>query len=48
VLELAPSYADAFLATGGMLVRFVRQGGSVREMSIGVDRVRDLRFARVR
>ncbi|MBW3656297.1 MAG: beta-lactamase family protein [Gemmatimonadetes bacterium] len=48
VLELAPAYADAFLAPGGVLVRFIRQGGSVREMSIGVDRVRDLRFARVR
>ncbi|HEY0035925.1 MAG TPA: serine hydrolase domain-containing protein [Longimicrobium sp.] len=48
VLELAPAYADAFLAPGGVLVRFIRQGGSVREMSIGMDRVRDLRFARVR
>jgi hypothetical protein len=48
VLELAPAYGDAFLAPGGVLVRFIRQGGSVREMSVGVERVRDLRFTRVR
>lgn len=47
-VELAPAYADAFMAPGGVLVRFIRHRGRVREMSIGMDRVRDLRFAKAR
>ena len=48
MIELTPAYPDVFVGAGGVLVRFIRHEGSVREMSIGVDRVRDLRFARVR
>lgn len=46
---LTPSYADAFRAANGALVRFRRDGaGQVTEMSLGAGRVWDLRFARVR
>ncbi len=44
---LTPSYADAFTTPSGSLVRFLRApDGRVREMSFGLGRVRDLRFAR--
>jgi CubicO group peptidase (beta-lactamase class C family) len=47
-LPLTPSYADAFLAANGWLVRFYRKpDGKVGELSLGLGRVRDLRFARV-
>ena len=43
---LAPLYADAFQADAGFLIRFFRKEGKVSELSFGVARVRDLRFAR--
>lgn len=48
-MELRPAYADAFTLAGpGSLVRFVRgPDGTVREMSFGMGRVRDLRFRRI-
>lgn len=45
-LGLRPLYADAFQAENGFLIRFFRKDGKVSELSIGLDRVRDLRFAR--
>lgn len=44
---LTPLYADAFRAADGPLVRFRRDAsGQVNELSLGVPRVWDLRFAR--
>lgn len=43
---LAPLYADAFQADNGFLVRFFRKEGRIAELSVGLGRVRDLRFAR--
>lgn len=44
---LTPSYADAFRAESGALVRFRRDAsGRVNELSLGSPRVWDLRFAR--
>lgn len=43
---LMPLYADAFQANAGFLIRFFRKEGKISELSIGLDRVRDLRFAR--
>lgn len=45
---LAPSYADAFQAPQGWLVRFYRDGeGRITELGVGIGRVRDLRFQRI-
>lgn len=47
-LGLAPTYADAFTASNGFVVRFMRDpAGAVSELSLGLGRVRDLRFARM-
>jgi CubicO group peptidase (beta-lactamase class C family) len=44
---LKPVYTDAFQAENGALVRFYRgAGGKITEMSLGIPRVRDLRFVR--
>lgn len=47
-VPLTPLYADAFqVAANGWLVRFARnQGGKISGLSLGLGRVRDLRFAR--
>jgi CubicO group peptidase (beta-lactamase class C family) len=46
-IELAPSYADGFTTSRGWIVRFVRgERGHVTSMSLGLPRVRDLRFVR--
>jgi CubicO group peptidase (beta-lactamase class C family) len=45
-IGLAPLYADAFQSDIGFLVRFLRKDGKVSELSFGLDRARDLRFAR--
>lgn len=45
-VALTPLYADAFQADNGFLVRFFRKDGKVAELSVGLGRVRDLRFAR--
>jgi hypothetical protein len=46
---LTPSYADVFVAEGGWLVRFLRGAdGRVNGLSLGLGRVRDLRFERLR
>jgi CubicO group peptidase (beta-lactamase class C family) len=45
-VALTPLYADAFQADNGFLVRFFRKQGKVAELSVGLGRVRDLRFAR--
>jgi hypothetical protein len=46
VIPLAPTYADGFSSSLGS-VRFIRDsGGHVTEMSIGEDRVWDLRLRR--
>lgn len=48
-LPLTPAYADAFSGPGGAIVRFVRGADRrVRAMTIGTERVRELRFDRVR
>jgi CubicO group peptidase (beta-lactamase class C family) len=48
-LSLTPAYEDAFTASNGWLVRFVRGAdGDVEAISLGMGRVRDLRFERVR
>lgn len=48
-LALTPAYADAFTTPGGWLVRFTRdRAGRVNGLSLGLGRVRDLRFERVR
>jgi CubicO group peptidase (beta-lactamase class C family) len=45
-VSLTPVYADAFQAQLG-IIRFIRDaGGRVRELSVGQDRVYDLRFSR--
>lgn len=47
-LALNPSYGDTFLAESGWIVRFYRKpDGTVGELSLGVTRVRDLRFVRL-
>jgi CubicO group peptidase (beta-lactamase class C family) len=47
VHPLTPVYADAFTTPSGRLVRFIRgASGRVEQMSFGMGRVRDLRFAR--
>ena len=46
---LTPAYADAFTTPHGSLVRFTRDAsGRVNGLSLGLGRVRDLRFARTR
>jgi CubicO group peptidase (beta-lactamase class C family) len=45
-IALTPLYADAFQADNGFLVRFFRKDGKIAELSVGLGRVRDLRFAR--
>lgn len=45
-IALTPLYADAFQSDIGFLVRFFRKDGKLSELSFGLDRVRDLRFAR--
>jgi CubicO group peptidase (beta-lactamase class C family) len=48
-IGLTPTYADAFSGPGGSVVRFVRGAdGRVQAFSIGTERVRELRFDRVR
>lgn len=48
VYSLVPRYADAFLAPELAFVRFTRDAtGRVDGLSLGLGRVRDLRFARV-
>ncbi|HEX6039282.1 serine hydrolase domain-containing protein [Longimicrobium sp.] len=48
VLRLAPAYADAFTTPDEWMVRFERgPDGRVRALTLGVDRVRALRFDRV-
>jgi CubicO group peptidase (beta-lactamase class C family) len=47
--RLTPVYADAFSGPGGSLVRFIRgRDGRVQAFTLGTDRVRELRFDRVR
>lgn len=47
-LPLTPVYADGFTGPGGSIVRFYRGAdGRVRAFSVGVERVRELRFDRV-
>lgn len=46
---LTPAYADAFTTPSGSLVRFTRAAaGQVDGMTLGLPRVRELRFSRVR
>lgn len=48
-IALTPVYADGFTGPGGSMVRFYRGAdGSVQAFSIGTERVRELRFDRVR
>ena len=48
-LALTPAYADAFTTPDGWLVRFTRdRAGRVDGLTLGLVRVRDLRFTRVR
>ena len=48
-LALTPAYADAFTTPQGWLVRFHRDpAGGVAALSLGMARVRELRFERVR
>lgn len=48
VITLSPSYQDVFTASNGWIVRFTRGSeGAVDGMSLGMSRVRDLRFAPV-
>jgi hypothetical protein len=46
VVALKPLYADAFHTENGFLIRFFRKEGKISELSLGLARVRDLRFAR--
>jgi hypothetical protein len=47
LLELKPTFRDAFAMPSGASIRFIRDGsGKVAEMSSGDDRVWDLRFER--
>ena len=47
--RLTPTYADAFAGPGGSIIRFIRGAdGRVQAFTIGTDRVRELRFDRVR
>ncbi|HWN41696.1 MAG TPA: serine hydrolase domain-containing protein [Thermoanaerobaculia bacterium] len=46
VVALKPLYADAFHTENGFLIRFFRKEGKLSELSLGLARVRDLRFAR--
>lgn len=43
---LKPLYADAFHTENGFLIRFFRKEGRISELSLGLSRVRDLRFER--
>jgi CubicO group peptidase (beta-lactamase class C family) len=45
-VALKPIYADAFHAENGFLIRFFRKEGKISGLSLGLSRVRDLRFAR--
>ncbi|HEX5717462.1 MAG TPA: serine hydrolase domain-containing protein [Thermoanaerobaculia bacterium] len=45
-IALTPLYADAFQSDMGFLVRFFRKDGKVSDLSLGLDRMRDLRFTR--
>lgn len=46
--RLTPVYADAFTAPGGLIVRFIRgRTGRVEALTLGTERVRELRFDRV-
>ena len=48
-IRLVPLYADGFAGPGGMVVRFIRgAGGRVEAFTFTVERVRGLRFDRVR
>ena len=48
-IRLVPIYADGFAGPGGMVVRFIRGAdGRVEAFTITVERVRGLRFDRVR
>jgi CubicO group peptidase (beta-lactamase class C family) len=48
-LPLVAAYADTFTGPGGSVMRFVRGAdGRVQAFTIGVERVRELRFDRVR
>jgi CubicO group peptidase (beta-lactamase class C family) len=48
-IRLNPTYRDAFAGPGGAIVRFYRGAdGRVQAFSIGTERVRELRFDRVR
>jgi CubicO group peptidase (beta-lactamase class C family) len=48
ILKLNPSYQDAFVS-GPMLIRFYRDGaGRVTQLSLGDNRMRDLRAARLK
>ncbi|HWM90522.1 MAG TPA: serine hydrolase domain-containing protein, partial [Thermoanaerobaculia bacterium] len=46
VVALKPLYADAFHTENGFLIRFFRKEGKISELSVGLTRVRDLRFER--
>ncbi|MFP5287861.1 MAG: serine hydrolase domain-containing protein, partial [Thermoanaerobaculia bacterium] len=46
VVGLKPLYADAFHTENGFLIRFFRKEGKVSQLSVGLARVRDLRFER--
>ena len=47
--RLTPTYADAFSGPGGSIIRFIRGAdGRVQAFTFGTDRVRELRFDRVR
>ena len=48
-LRLVPLYADGFAGPGGLVARFIRgEDGRVEAFTMTVQRVRDLRFDRVR
>ncbi|HYW11307.1 MAG TPA: hypothetical protein VE871_05100, partial [Longimicrobium sp.] len=48
-LPLVAAYADTFTGPGGSVMRFIRGAdGRVQAFTIGVERVRELRFDRVR
>ncbi|HEX8848568.1 MAG TPA: serine hydrolase domain-containing protein [Gemmatimonadaceae bacterium] len=44
-VTLQPTYADAF-AGDGLLLRFTRQGGAVKELLLDAGRIRNVRFMR--
>lgn len=47
LISLKPTYADAFDAPGLGAIRFRREAGRIVELSIGGERVWDLRFRRI-